>query len=447
MITINQKQAFSRYKSLPQNLQDILFSMQTAEIIRMVCEKNALPPEKNSFVAGPAGLVIMGFVHPEDLAKEIEDGAKISSQAAVSLSKDLSVRIFDGIKPDLDKVYAPVPHDENQPNALKVVKDINAGFIPTPKPPSTPPPVGPKILSQTATGSLSVGSMPLAGNQTKAATPPPPPTPAKPSVAEPGWSRSSSAQPVVKLSPTSTPPPQPAPSSAGNATPAGQKPGFTVPMNPSSSLGEFERRAIQSAAQKGINTPPAPSAAPAPVPVMLHEDISVKPAQQSADFHIKLPPESFDMTKSIGMGSTPKSAVVQFGNINPSPAASKPASQSMATPRVVHYTEYKSPSPETPVKPAMSVPAPQASRDITEITSASKESTPFSPAPLTPLSPMSMKPSASATPMPPSAPQSQNQNKIIFKNYSAGGASDAAGLSSPGSVPPIPKPPQPPQAR
>ena len=112
MIKITTQQAQARFKSLPEKLQDALFSLQVAETTGRVAEQNHIPEEKISKVADVAGLVFLGFIHPEEAASEIHERIGIDIKAARSIADSLQVRIFEPLKKELDSAYAPLPEEE-----------------------------------------------------------------------------------------------------------------------------------------------------------------------------------------------------------------------------------------------------------------------------------------------------------------------------------------------
>jgi hypothetical protein len=419
------------------SLRETLYSEPSSDFLWKTCEDEHVPDEKIYDVSRIAGYVLMGFIHPEDMASELKEELNLAPQTANIIADAVNKRVFGPLRADLDKIYSPIHPLEG---GVKVLQDIS-------------PSGGPKIISQAGSDRLNMSLAPSPGNQPpKPGVPPqapppvapkspspmpaptpitfqaPQPKPAPAPLSAPGWSRTTSSQPVVQLNQISTPPPKPTTFGMPSAPSAPQHAPSSMPSSISGAMGEFERRALQTAAEKGIGvppdsplpsrssmwssssgsaTPPAPkpssaAAMPAgPAPMMLHEDAAFKPAQ-SADFHLKLPPESFDMTRNAGTDfGGPKSAVVEFGKIASSPLAPKPPSGPLSTPRMVHYTEYKSPSPEMPVKPAPS---------------------------MSPLAP----------PLPPSS--SPSQDKVIFKNYSQ---SEALKPTVKPFAPP-PTPPKPP---
>jgi len=131
-------QNISRLKTLPEDLRMTISSAQTAEIIKRVCEQNNVLENKTLAVAGAVGLVLLGFIHPEELASEIATRTGIAQQVAKDVSDSLATRIFNPLRDLLDRAYAPVPHEHEIPQPPKLVEEIKAMPAPPPPPPSGP---------------------------------------------------------------------------------------------------------------------------------------------------------------------------------------------------------------------------------------------------------------------------------------------------------------------
>src|SRR3990167_4969060 len=101
-MNITVRQAQTIFRTLPPKLQDVIFSVQTSEIIAGTVQNAHLPLLKIPLVAESVGLVLLGFVHPEDLAKEIQEHAGIPQPAAVELGKAFATKLFAPIRTDLD---------------------------------------------------------------------------------------------------------------------------------------------------------------------------------------------------------------------------------------------------------------------------------------------------------------------------------------------------------
>lgn len=340
MATITPQQAFQRYKSLTPNLQDVYVSEQTAEVVGSLTEKNNLPNEKNPLVADAVGHVLLGLIHPEDLEKELEDIASVSPDVAKSLSHDFAIRLFDPIKNDLAKIYAPLLRDqEKEPIIPKVVPEVKLPISPKSTPASSvppKPPTGPQIISQAYTATPNLGSLPLASNRNMAAPAPSPkpsaPPPSANSTSDTGWSRRAPQGPTVKLGAITPPVPMPAVAKAPQTSPA---------------------------------------------PKIIHEQSSL-PTQTTSGFQLKTP-VSDQMATTMPKPSAAPPARFEFNAPPKPPAAPSP---------VVHYSDYQ---------------APAAPRQITEITAGlqapmppmppKSPAFPIAPAPLpTPPNPQAPRP-------------------------------------------------------
>ena len=111
------------YDKLPQELQKAIFSEETANDIFNVCEKNEV--EEVSEVAYYAGLVLMGFLLPQEFAETLEQEVKLPKVLAQAIARDLSRLVFYPVKPALEqlhrieievtaKVITPKPEEERK---------------------------------------------------------------------------------------------------------------------------------------------------------------------------------------------------------------------------------------------------------------------------------------------------------------------------------------------
>lgn len=126
MIEVKQEKAFERLDLLPDDIRNIFFSDSTAMIIRQIAGANHLDEEKAvPALAWIVGYVFLGFIHLDDLAKEIQTELGLSPQLVLSLAEELKRKIFDPIALELEKLYAP-------PATEELVSETEAP-IPTPR--------------------------------------------------------------------------------------------------------------------------------------------------------------------------------------------------------------------------------------------------------------------------------------------------------------------------
>ncbi len=108
MLQISRQQVLERWDALPENLKEALFSEINANIVWQVGTLNHLSEEKISIMAMMVGDVIFGFLHPDDLAREIQETLNLNPQIANSISHEINRKIFAPLRIDLEKVYSPV---------------------------------------------------------------------------------------------------------------------------------------------------------------------------------------------------------------------------------------------------------------------------------------------------------------------------------------------------
>src|SRR3989344_1491231 len=108
MLTVSRQQVLNRWGVLPQNLREAISSELNAEFLWRICEDNHLPKEKIYRVATITGDVILGFLHPDELAKEISTDLKIDIKLATSISEEIDRKIFSRLRTELKENYNPV---------------------------------------------------------------------------------------------------------------------------------------------------------------------------------------------------------------------------------------------------------------------------------------------------------------------------------------------------
>jgi hypothetical protein len=397
MITITKEQAQNRFVLLPEPLQDAVFSIQNAEIISAIGQQYFIPEERMGDMASVVGWVLLGFLHPEDIKDELAEKLSIPKKTAEDISGSLNAKIFKALNPDLDKSYAPVPHEE-EPVPLKsnvasatitsttgpkIIQDIGPSVpVPAATPASTM-----QATSQTLTGSLSAKTVPLA---TKA-MPSPAAAPKPVNLSDVGWSKTRMVDPIVKLDTSRMPPQAPVVASQPKPINSQQVP----PMN--KSLGEFERLNMMKTAPGAAPTPMGAGAPAGPAPMILHEDSSFKAAEKNTAFTLTRPTQE-DADMHLGSSRFPapttKPAVLEFGKDAPT-SGMPPRPPAAPTGNAVHYTQFNSSLSSTPT-------ANSGPRNVGQV---------MPPAPMAPQSP-----TPSPVPHPSNAPQTP-QGDVIVKNF------------------------------
>ncbi len=360
MTTVSKQEILARWETLSDTLREALASQESAEALQRILESEHIPEYKRNIISGAIGLVLLGFLHPEELRGEIENAATLPPQTAAAVASAVISRILEPLRQELSRAYAPAGSTPRP--ATRIVSDMQLSGMPT-------------------------------------------------------LVRSTPGAPIGQASAVGTPAPKP----------AGPMP---------SPLGA-------PVATTGTT-------APAPAPVMLHRETEFKPIQQTtsssalkADILGKQPAGTgavsmFGGKPAASGPAAPIAAKIEFGSA--SGAIKQPQMPTISRteaniPRVVHYSDMKTPvspfgaaatgmspmpqAPRPPMPPSIP-PIPQAPRapSIPAITP-----TPQPPRPTLPPMTASPTPSAQSVPQAPTT-------KPKEVNYTA----------------PAPKPPTPPGA-
>ena len=433
MLPITTEQARTRFRTLPPTLQDAVFSEQTAEIIASTIEKFHLAEHRAEDIPTLVGWVLLGFLHIEDLAAEIETTARVPKPVAKEIADSLTIKIFEPLRGALAQFHAPVPDAmtgvataptrisiEGMSAAPKIISGTT--FAATPGSQKNVV-IGPRVMQEVR---------PAGGAQSPASNSPTP--------------SSNLAGDIGKPIPHFEPKPNIGGAMAAQIAPA-QKP---------KSTGEFARLASQGSAPtpaapivkplvpvtpmpsviKPISnpmqtTPPAPTQPAQPIkqqPVMLQSDTLPKPIQNAPSLG-NSSQKAVDILagKKMPVPLPMKPTVIEIGG------APKAAPQSTPAPSPARTVNYSG-MPQSPT-PSAATPG----RQITEITSHAaqnplSQTPPTAPKPpASPMMPSFQKPAPPApmpTGQPAQQPQSQQQSQtptkpaglapIIVKNFTEG---------------------------
>ncbi len=117
-----KEQLLEMYRKLPHDLQDAIFSVDTAEAIRAIGEKNKLMIDKIGELADETGLVMLGLSSPSQFIPHLSERLGVSRELAGTISQEINEKIFLLIRESLKKVHGteePVPKDR----PLEIPKD------------------------------------------------------------------------------------------------------------------------------------------------------------------------------------------------------------------------------------------------------------------------------------------------------------------------------------
>jgi hypothetical protein len=137
MFKISQEKIAQRWDLLPDNLKDMISDQQNSDFIWQTCEEQHIPEEKIYTFLKISAYVLMGFIHPEDMSKEIQEITEIDKRIIDDICNKINSRIFNIIRDQIDKIYTfsnkekipqeiPAPTNTNGPVILSDIQNNNA---------------------------------------------------------------------------------------------------------------------------------------------------------------------------------------------------------------------------------------------------------------------------------------------------------------------------------
>ena len=98
-----REQLWKLYENLPEELQEAIFSVETADNIWNICERNNV--EKISSIAKYVGNVLVGVLAPEEFQETLEEELKIEKEVAKKVTQEINRFIFFPVRPALEQLY------------------------------------------------------------------------------------------------------------------------------------------------------------------------------------------------------------------------------------------------------------------------------------------------------------------------------------------------------
>ncbi|MCH7882798.1 hypothetical protein IIA95_00025 [Patescibacteria group bacterium] len=127
-----QNEIQQKFKELPQDLRDAIFSVDTADIIQAIAKRHNLPIDKMGELADEVGLLILGTTRPKDFVSHLARRLDADIEKARKIAEEVNTQIFAKIKESLKKVHtleeeeiikkveAPTPPTKPEPKELPV---------------------------------------------------------------------------------------------------------------------------------------------------------------------------------------------------------------------------------------------------------------------------------------------------------------------------------------
>jgi len=127
MLKISKQQVMDRWDTLPENLKEAIFDEHNADIVWEFCKRKHISDEKIKPIAGVAGDVLMGFLHPDkdEVSQEIQASSGIPKEIALEIAEELIKKIFNPLKTALEEIYAPAINEKELNEKTKLIDSVN----------------------------------------------------------------------------------------------------------------------------------------------------------------------------------------------------------------------------------------------------------------------------------------------------------------------------------
>lgn len=101
-----QEQLDKVLETLPDELHEAMFSMETADVIWNVCKKQGMMDKRMGEIAKYTGYVLMGLMLPAEFLTVLEEELKLPKKTAEEMARDINRFIFYPVKPALEQLHS-----------------------------------------------------------------------------------------------------------------------------------------------------------------------------------------------------------------------------------------------------------------------------------------------------------------------------------------------------
>ena len=157
------------YASLPEDLQNAIFSPETMDTYNQIQERYALDAEQREELSIQSGLLMMGITEPKEYVLVLAEKLGIPRDKAAFIAQEVNRNILHPVRESLKEIHAPVVSES----------DTLAPETVSPPPPAIPP-APPSTFDQKLGSAFRVPAPPQANVPNYSEPSAPPPTPIVP---------------------------------------------------------------------------------------------------------------------------------------------------------------------------------------------------------------------------------------------------------------------------
>ncbi len=126
-----REQLWKLYEKLPGELKEAIFSMETADNVYDICQRNNIEDDRISEIARYVGRVLLGILPLDEFQETLETELKLKRDKAKKVAQEINRFVFYPVKSSLEELYG-----------IEIAPPAKPKIAPPPKP-SEEEPVAP----------------------------------------------------------------------------------------------------------------------------------------------------------------------------------------------------------------------------------------------------------------------------------------------------------------
>jgi len=117
-----QQEMWDIYEKLPEDLQQAVWSPETAEHVRNACKRSSVEQDKIPQVAKFTGRVLMGLLTPEEFKIRLKEEVELSEEVIQNVFRGINRFVFMPVRETLSALYGIEIEPTKKPREVEGVK-------------------------------------------------------------------------------------------------------------------------------------------------------------------------------------------------------------------------------------------------------------------------------------------------------------------------------------
>src|SRR3989344_1468576 len=105
MQNYTDQQISQMYDSLPEDLKDSIFSVDTTSVVNEIGRKYGLAIDKIGDLANETGMVMLGVTHPNEFIGNLTERLEVDKEKARAIAGEINEQVFKKVRESLRKIH------------------------------------------------------------------------------------------------------------------------------------------------------------------------------------------------------------------------------------------------------------------------------------------------------------------------------------------------------